>query len=124
MKKIKVMAMLLCVATLGLTTSCTKNEDLIVGKWKCIYSEGAVNPVSEVIDVQYEFTAGGKLKMTQNGQTATVAKYKVADDQLTIGEGKKAVKSTIAVLTERAMKITRGVDKSDSTYAIADYRRL
>lgn len=124
MKKIKVMAMLLCVAALGLTTSCTKNEDLIVGKWKCIYSEGAVNPVSEVIDVQYEFTAGGKLKMTQNGQTATVAKYKVADDQLTIGEGKKAVKSTIAVLTERAMKITRGVDKSDSTYAIADYQRL
>lgn len=33
MKKLKVIAMMLCIATLGLTTSCSKdNKDLIIGK--------------------------------------------------------------------------------------------
>lgn len=39
--KIKAIATMLCIATLGLAVSCTKEEKgnaTIIGKWKCIYS--------------------------------------------------------------------------------------
>ena len=78
MKKLKVLAMMLCIATMGLTTSCSKdNEDLIVGKWKCTASTTTITNLTtnevtthndpSTIGMTFEFTKDGK--MIFNGQT-------------------------------------------------------
>ena len=59
MKTLRIFVLILCIATMGMMTSCTKNdaeksyEELIVGKWK------QTNPSEYMTDCTWEFTKEG-----------------------------------------------------------------
>ena len=120
MKKVKAIALTLCVAASMMLTSCAKNQDLIIGKWKCLSAEGVTNGMTEDVGSVYEFKANGKVAIVMAGQNVEF-KYSISESTLTIGEGKEASKSDIDILTEKALKISRtGKNKA----SVVDYERI
>jgi hypothetical protein len=113
MKKLKVLAMMLCIAAMGLTTSCSKdNEDLIVGKWKCTASTTTITNLTtnevttrndpSVVGMIIEFTKDGK--MIFDGQTVS---YTVNGSELTeIFDNGEQNKFDINELTENKLKFS------------------
>lgn len=82
MQKLKVLAMMLCIAAIGLTTSCSKDdEDLIVGKWKLTYATQTVVQVDYYGEVNYiswttkEDPLDAKWQFTKDGIINSQAKY-------------------------------------------------
>lgn len=102
MKRLKVFAMLLCIAVLGLTTSCSKDdEDLIVGKWKLIYAArvvvqvdgytGHVNRISgttdeQPLDSKWQFTKEGELYQWLGESCEHQDRYVVRDGYLVLSK--------------------------------------
>lgn len=102
MKKLKVFAMMLCIAALGLTTSCSKDdEDLIVGKWKLTYAArtvvqvdgytGHVNRISRTTDEQpldskWQFTKEGELYQWLGENCKHQDRYVVRDGYLVLSK--------------------------------------
>lgn len=122
MKKVKAIALTLCVAASMMLTSCAKNQDLIIGKWKCLSVSPveASNGMTEDVGSVYEFKANGKVAIVMAGQNVEF-KYSISESTLTIGEGKEASKSDIDILTEKALKISRtGKNKA----CVVDYERI
>ena len=90
MKKIKFAALMMCFVAMGLMfSSCQKNEDLIIGKWKLVkvvdnnqtYTEG------EEIGSIWEFKADNTMSMgiEYAGQTVSVpGTYAIDGDKLTM----------------------------------------
>lgn len=116
MKKIRIFAVMLCIATLGMMTSCSKDEDSIVGKWTVIEAGGQfTNAVTgEPEEVTYnwegaiwEFTKEGKLISNYGSYD-----YKVDGKTLTIMWDNKSRNCTIEELSESKLRLT---------YAAADY---
>lgn len=115
MNKLKVIALMLCIATLGLTTSCSKdNEDLIIGKWKCVSSiHESVDPEThelrtynnESVGVTMEFFEDGKVTMAGEGTTD----YSISGDYLYMDSGRQKIE--IKKLTKKEM--TLFADNSD-----------
>lgn len=87
MKKIaKVFAMIVCIASLGLMISCSKdNAELIIGKWKwvSVTNDGTTIQMPEDNITTWEFTESGNVIMTMNGEAAT-GDYTVDGDKLSI----------------------------------------
>ena len=124
MKKLKVLAMMLCIAAMGLATSCTKdNEDLIVGKWKCTASTTTITNLStnEVttendassVGMVFEFTKDGK--MIFNGRTLS---YTVSGSEFTmIFDNGEQNKFDINELTKDKLKISsKPVEEQGNRY--------
>lgn len=81
MKKFRIAALLMCFVALSMTlTSCQKNEDLIVGKWKCTEVSGSSTSVSAGVGAIWEFKADNTVAI--EGMSA--ATYTVDGDDLTI----------------------------------------
>lgn len=81
MKKFKVAALLMCFVAMGMMfTSCQKNEDLIVGKWKCTAVSGSSTSMHAETGAIWEFTADNKVSI----EGFSAATYTVDDDDLTI----------------------------------------
>ena len=81
-KSLKLLTMMLCIVTLGLVSSCSKDNDyseLIVGKWKCV-----ANSNSENVGQIYEFTSDGKLLMAGASGSLT---YSISGSKITINYG-------------------------------------
>ncbi len=81
--------MLLCIAAFTSFTSCSKdNEDLIVGKWKCIHSysyysdeEDEYERVDENVGDIWEFKSDGTLATDPDDPIVT---YSISGSTLTI----------------------------------------
>lgn len=110
MKKLKVFAMMLCVAALGLTTSCTKDndyEDLILGKWKIVklvyqWVDPETNEFETVNDDEsvgttMEFTADGHVIDDEN----EMMNYSISGDILVMD----GVRTEIKKLTKTEMTL-------------------
>ena len=78
MMKHKIIALMLCIVVLGLTTSCSKdNEDLIIGTWKCVSSmeertsvyHDPQTYIDREVGTIVEFTEDGKMNMFGGGNT-------------------------------------------------------
>lgn len=113
MKKIaKVFAMIACIATLGMMTSCGKdNEDLIIGKWQWV-SMTDDNGETEVLPSGYatwEFTESGDLIWVMNySEEQPVVKYTVKGDKITLSiSGSSSDKTFTATI--------KSIDKNNMT---------
>lgn len=81
MKKFKVAALLMCFVAMSMAfTSCQKNEDLIVGKWKCTQVEGSSSSMDASVGAIWEFTADNKVTI----EGVSAATYTIDGDDLTI----------------------------------------
>lgn len=81
MKKFRIAALLMCFVALSMTmTSCQKNEDLIVGKWKCTAVSGSSTSMDASVGAIWEFTADNKVSI----EGVSGATYTVDGDKLTI----------------------------------------
>lgn len=96
-KTLKMMAMLLCVATVATLSSCSKDsEDLIIGKWevvKCTKIEnGNVTEASSDFGNIWEFKTGGVLSYDGNNTTYSIS----GNDIVIMG----VLNGTISTLTQ------------------------
>ncbi|MBR4774036.1 MAG: lipocalin family protein [Bacteroidales bacterium] len=109
MKKLRFFAMMLCIAALGLTTSCSKdNEDLIIGKWKCVSSvHQSVDPDThelntynnESVGMVMEFTKDGKVTIAGGG----TSDYSISGNTLYMDGGRTQLE--IKKLTKKEMTL-------------------
>ncbi len=116
MKKFKIAALLMCFVAVSMVfTSCSKNEDLIIGKWKVtkvtegdrVYTEG------EEIGSIWEFKSDNTftLSFEYAGQSMSVpGTYAINDDELTITMYGEAETATIDKLNKSKM-ILSSVDE-------------
>ncbi len=80
MKKLKVFAMMLCIATLGLNASCSKDfEDDIVGKWEMLSF-----PEEDLIGTVWNFTDNNTFTVSSYGYVGVTGTYEIDDDQMTL----------------------------------------
>ena len=87
MKKFKFAALLVCFAAMGmLFTSCKKDEDLIIGKWKNVkvVADGETITYSGDKAPVYEFKADNTLTVTYPGYGSMSGTYNLKNDVLTI----------------------------------------
>lgn len=81
MKKFRIAALLMCFVALSMAfTSCQKNEDLIVGKWKCTQVSGSSTSMDAGVGSIWEFKADNTVSF--DGMPG--ATYAIDDDDLTI----------------------------------------
>lgn len=100
---------MLCIAALGLTTSCSKdNEDLIIGKWKCVSSvHQSVDPDThelntynnESVGMVMEFTKDGKVTIAGGG----TSDYSISGNTLYMDGGRTQLE--IKKLTKKEMTL-------------------
>lgn len=79
MKKIaKVFAIIACIATLGIMTSCTKsNEKLIIGNWMLLsVTNGGPNDIGST----WQFTEKGTYNATWTDGESIVGTYQIIDE--------------------------------------------
>lgn len=114
------MAMLMCVATMGMLCACgDDNEELIVGKWKMTAQSdsengGGVQPVTNKEEI-WEFKADGTMVESVHRQdevadytTTETATYTVSGDKLTMrqsGMGNIVVELTIQKLDKKELVV-------------------
>ena len=85
-KTVKVFAIIMCMATIGMLSSCTKDyAELIVGKWEpAFYTEHGSHVVeipegeSEIL----EFKASGEVVAIYHGEVRVTTTYTVDGDKL------------------------------------------
>lgn len=125
---LKVFAMMLCIATLGLATSCSKDSDngfssSIVGEWKCTsvwvetyeyHSNGDVEEDSHSgsgVGNIIEFTKDGHA--VSNGQSAN---YSINGDVIifSLPNGEETARWTINELTSEKLSVVSVFDDRDS----------
>ncbi|MCR5445833.1 MAG: lipocalin family protein [Bacteroidales bacterium] len=81
MKKFRIAALMMCFVALSMAfTSCQKNEDLIVGKWKCTEVSGSNSSVNAGVGAIWEFKADNTVSLAG----ISAATYTVDGDDLTI----------------------------------------
>lgn len=120
MKKFRFAALMMCFVAMGLMfTSCSKNEDLIIGKWKCVkmVSDGRTftTPDEETgVGSIWEFKADGSLSMGVSG-FAVNGTYTLKDDVLTMTIMGDVQKANIEKLTKSKMILS---DPEDSKTTI------
>lgn len=85
-KLLKIFALLTCIATMGIMSSCTKsNEDLIVGKWEVV--DPAITTQGVPIQLIWEFSVDGKFAVTSipiSDYSSYVGIYVINGDKLTM----------------------------------------
>lgn len=102
MKKLKVLAMMLCIAAMGLTTSCSKDkDDLIVGKWEITTVDGRTD--REKVGSIWDFASNGTFSLSAYGKTMNGTYYMVKDEKLTMTVDNDSVTVTIEELTKSKM---------------------
>ena len=81
MKKFRIAALMMCFVALSMAfTSCQKNEDLIVGKWKCTEVTGSSTSMDAGVGSIWEFKADNTVSIAG----ISAATYVVDGDDLTI----------------------------------------
>lgn len=101
--------MLLCVAAFASLSSCSKdNEDLIVGKWKCIhsyYSYGDYEDVDDEVGFIWEFKSDGTMTTNDPHDISYGAnvQYTISGSTLTLGG---MIGYTIDELTSTTLKLS------------------
>ncbi len=101
MKKFKVAALLMCFVAMSMAfTSCQKNEDLIIGKWKCTAVSGSSTAMHADTGVIWEFKADNTVSLVG----IPAATYTVDGDDLTISvAGALSIKMDIQKLNKTTM---------------------
>ena len=86
MKKFKLAALLMCFVALSFAmTSCQKNEDLIIGKWKMTKVEGTNAAFSSnSLNTIWEFKADKTMSMNLSSLGAVTGTYTISGDDLEI----------------------------------------
>ena len=106
MKKFKFAALLMCFAAMGLMfASCQKDEDLILGKWKCVKITDEDRTTTYTGDDApiYEFKADNTLAITYQGYGSTAGTYTIKDDVLTITVMGESTAMNVDKLTKKKM---------------------
>lgn len=110
MKKIaKIFAIIACIATFGMMTSCSKdNADLIIGKWKWV--SATTNGETQTMPDGYtwEFTEAGKLISVMNYETPQTIQYSVEKDIITFTSGNNSFTVTIKELDKEKLVVDMG----------------
>ena len=103
MKKFRIAALMMCFVALSMAfTSCQKNEDLIVGKWKCTAVSGSSASIdSSSVGTIWEFKADNTVSMS--GFEGT---YTIDGDNLTITVSAFGVSVNTKVIIQKLNKST------------------
>ena len=103
MKKFRIAALMMCFVALSMAfTSCQKNEDLIVGKWKCTAVSGSSSSIdSGSVGTIWEFKADNTV--TMEGMPGT---YTIDGDNLSLTVSAFGVSVTTKVIIKKLNKST------------------
>jgi len=102
MKKLKVLAMMFCIAAMGLATSCSKEpKDLIVGKWEVTTIGGRTDKVPE--GFIWNFSANETFSVSREGTSFNGTYYLVNDEKLTMTVDNDPITVTIEELSKSKM---------------------
>ena len=123
MKKFRIAALLMCFVAFSFAmTSCQKNEDLIIGKWKLTKVEGnsaAYN--NDAIGGIWEFKADKTFTMSYEGLSYS-GTYTIEDDVLNVTMSamgfSTTTKSLIKTLNKSTM-VLADVDDANNTATFA-----
>lgn len=101
----KLLAILCCIATLGLLTSCSKsNEDLILGKWKCVASHiSGEDDDNEAVGNVWEFKSDGTVIMTETDGDIDYGTYTINETNLSVTSNGMTIPGQIAKLTNKKL---------------------
>lgn len=119
MKKFRIAALMMCFVALSMAfTSCQKNEDLIIGKWKLTKVEGSNAAYSsEAVGGIWEFKADKTFTMSYEGLSYS-GTYTIEDDVLNVTMSamgfSTTTKSTIKTLNKSTM-VLANPDDANST---------
>lgn len=103
MKKFKVAALLMCFVAMSMAfTSCQKNEDLIVGKWKCTAVSASSNTMNAGVGTIWEFKADNTVAIAG----ISGATYTVDGDDLTISISMMGVSTAVKMDIQKLNKKT------------------
>lgn len=93
-KTVKVFAIIMCMATIGMLSSCTKDyAELIVGKWEQAFYTEHGSHVVEIPEGEseiWEFKASGEVVAIYHGEVRVTTTYTVDGDKL-IMDGETAI---------------------------------
>ena len=123
MKKFRIAALLMCFVALSMAfTSCQKNEDLIVGKWKLTKVEGNSAAYSnDAIGGIWEFKADKTFTMSYE-RLSYSGTYTIEDDVLNVTMSamgfSTTTKSLIKTLNKSTM-VLADVDDANNTATFA-----
>lgn len=123
MKKFRIAALLMCFVALSMAfTSCQKNEDLIVGKWKLTKVEGNSAAYSnDAIGGIWEFKADKTFTMSYESLSYS-GTYTIEDDVLNVTMSamgfSTTTKSLIKTLNKSTM-VLADVDDANNTATFA-----
>lgn len=123
MKKFRIAALLMCFVALSMAfTSCQKNEDLIIGKWKLTKVEGNSAAYSnDAIGGIWEFKADKTFTMSYESLSYS-GTYTIEDDVLNVTMSamgfSTTTKSLIKTLNKSTM-VLADVDDANNTATFA-----
>ncbi len=123
MKKFRIAALLMCFVAFSFAmTSCQKNEDLIIGKWKLTKVEGNSAAYSnDAIGGIWEFKADKTFTMSYEGLSYS-GTYTIEDDVLNVTMSamgfSTTTKSLIKTLNKSTM-VLADVDDANNTATFA-----
>lgn len=123
MKKFRIAALLMCFVAFSFAmTSCQKNEDLIIGKWKMTKVEGSSAAYSnDAIGAIWEFKADKTFTMSYE-RLSYSGTYTIEDDVLNVTMSamgfSTTTKSLIKTLNKSTM-VLADVDDANNTATFA-----
>lgn len=125
MKKFRIAALMMCFVAVSMVfASCAKNEDLIVGKWKCtkIVDGDRTTTYGDSEGYIYEYLADNTVKMYMVGLEAygVTGTYSIDGDVLTISIASQPQKSNIDKLTKSKMILSN----PDNPSEIAEFDKM
>ena len=139
-KAMKIMAMVLFVASMTVLTSCTKsNEKLILGKWELqsmSYQSGgqtiemtmaqiAVLLGEDMVDLVVEFKSNGYVYASADGFfDEQGSRYSVDRDILTVYEEDGNFVADIVELTDKKLSIGKADDEDADVYMVLTFVRV
>ena len=138
-KALKIMAMVLFVAGMTALTSCTKNEQRIIGKWELnsmSYQSGgqtieltmaqmAAPLGEEVTDLVVEFKSNGYVYASAEGIIDEQgARYSVNGNTLTVYEEDGDVEMDIVELNSSKLTLGKADDEADDVYMTVTFIRV
>ena len=120
MKKFKVAALLMCFVAMSMAfTSCQKNEDLIVGKWKCTQVSGSSTSMNASVGAIWEFKADNTVAI----EGILAANYTIDGDDLTISVSAFEVSMNLNLDIQKLNKKTMVLSEDGNEANTATFER-
>lgn len=108
MRPVRAIALLCFLVVTTFTSSCEKEDGLIVGQWKLVELSGANvegnDDLNTNIGAIYDFTSSGKVKFTLDGYPL-VGSYTYSDDRVTIEVLTRTYKFDVEDLTKKTLMV-------------------